>query len=306
MNGPYDIIDGRFRELILANVSLRRLSAGHLWTEGPVWFAAHQCLLFSDIPRQKIYRWMCDGTVNVFRDHSNFCNGNSQDREGRLISCQHGTRSVTRTEHNGLITTLADQFDGKPLNSPNDVVVKSDGSIWFTDPTYGILSNYEGYKATPEQHHRHVFRLDPETKQLCPVVRDFIQPNGLAFSCDEKRLYIAESGSSHDDKVPAVIRVYDVRADKSLENGRDFATLDQGLPDGFRVDCYDNVWTSAADGVHCFDPDGVLLGKILVPETVSNLTFGGPRGNELLITATTSVYAIHVNTAAANSVVAVG
>ncbi|MGP9566466.1 SMP-30/gluconolactonase/LRE family protein [Halomonas sp. AOP5-B2-8] len=300
MNGPYDIINERFRDLILANVQLRRLSTGHLWTEGPVWFAAHQCLLFSDIPKQKIYRWMCDGTVNVFRDSSNFCNGNSQDREGRLISCQHGTRSVTRTEHDGLITTLVDRFDGQRLNSPNDVVVKSDGSIWFTDPTYGILSNYEGYKATPQQCHRHVFRLEPETGQLSSVSDDFTQPNGLAFSCDEKRLYIAESGSSHDETVPAVIRVYDVCADNSLENGCDFATLDQGLPDGFRVDCHDNVWTSAADGVHCFDPNGVLLGKILVPETVSNLTFGGQRGNELLITATTSVYAIHVNSAAAN------
>ncbi|OSQ39773.1 SMP-30/gluconolactonase/LRE family protein [Thalassospira mesophila] len=299
MNGPYEIVDERFRDLVLLNVSLRKLSSGHLWTEGPVWFAAHQCLLFSDIPNQKIYRWMCDGTVNVFRDKSDFANGNTTDPQGRLISCQHGTRTVTRTGHDGRITTLADQFDGKRLNSPNDVVVKSDGSIWFTDPTYGILSDYEGYKSAPEQSHHHVFRLAPDTGVLLPVAWDFTQPNGLAFSPDETRLYVAESGRSHDDTVPAVIRVYDVGADNSLENGRNFASVDTGIPDGLRVDCHGNVWSSAADGVHCFDARGVLLGKILVPETVSNLTFGGPRGNELLITATTSVYAIHVNSAAA-------
>lgn len=299
MNGPYEIIDRRFCDLILANVALRRISTGHLWTEGPVWFAAHQCLLFSDIPNQKIYRWMCDGSVNVFRDNSNFANGNTQDRQGRLITCQHGTRSVTRTEHNGKITTLVDQFDGKPLNAPNDVVVKSDGSIWFTDPTYGILSDYEGHKSTPEQSHRNVFRLDLETGELWQATTEFTQPNGLAFSQDEKLLYVAESGSSHDDSVPSVIRVYDVDANNMLENGRVFTTIDKGIPDGFRVDCHGNVWSSAADGVHCFDAGGELLGKILVPETVSNLSFGGPRGNELLITATTSVYAIHVNSAAA-------
>jgi gluconolactonase len=299
MNAPYEIVDSRFRELVLANVSLRKISSGHLWTEGPVWFPAHQCLLFSDIPNRKIYRWMCDGSVNVFRENSNYANGNTIDGQGRLITCQHGTRSLTRTEHDGNITCLVDRFEGKRLNSPNDVVVKSDGSIWFTDPTYGILSNYEGYKATPEQNSHNVFRLDPESGLISLASDAFTQPNGLAFSKDEKRLYVAESGASHDDSVPAVIRVFDVGADNSLGNGRDFARIDKGLPDGFRVDCYDNVWSSAADGVHCFDPDGNLLGKIWVPETVSNLTFGGPRGNELLITATTSVYAIHVNTEAA-------
>lgn len=299
MMEPYEIADTRFRDLILGNVALRKISSGHLWTEGPVWFPAHQCLLFSDIPNQKIYRWMCDGTVNVFRENSNFANGNTRDRNGRLITCQHGTRSVTRTEHNGDVTTLADRFDGKRLNAPNDVVVKSDGTVWFSDPTYGILSDYEGFKSPPEQAHRSVFRLNPDTGELTQVATDFTQPNGLAFSVDEKLLYVAESGASHDDTVPAVIRVYDVDSDNMLQNGRDFATVDQGLPDGFRVDCHGNVWTSAKDGVHCFDATGKLLGKILVPETVSNLTFGGARGNELLITATTSVYAIHVNSASA-------
>ncbi|SOC20378.1 gluconolactonase [Thalassospira xiamenensis] len=292
---PYQIIDPRFRDLVLANVRLRKLSGGHLWTEGPVWFPAHQCLLFSDIPNQKIHRWMCDGSVNVFRDHSDFANGNTTDLNGRLVTCQHGTRSVSRTEHNGSVTTLAEEFDGHRLNSPNDVVVKSDGSIWFTDPTYGILSNYEGHKAVPEQKYNNVFRLDPATGALTSVASEFQQPNGLAFSNDEKLLYIAESGSSHDSSIPAVIRVYDVVDGNRLENGREFAAIDNGLPDGIRVDCRGNVWSSAADGVHCFDRAGTLLGKILVPETVSNLTFGGARGNEILITATTSVYAIHVN-----------
>ncbi|MDG4717837.1 MULTISPECIES: SMP-30/gluconolactonase/LRE family protein [Thalassospira] len=298
MNGPYEIVDSRFRDLVLANVSLRKLSSGHLWTEGPVWVPAHQCLLFSDIPNQKIYRWMCDGSVNVFRDQSNFANGNTIDLNGRLVTCQHGTRSVTRTEHNGSITMLADGFEGYRLNAPNDVVVKSDGSIWFTDPTYGILSNYEGYKAAPEQKYNNVFCLDPATGTLTSVTSEFHQPNGLAFSNDEKLLYIAESGSSHDSSIPAVIRVYDVVNGNRLENGRDFATIDKGLPDGIRIDCHGNVWSSAADGVHCFDRAGMLLGKILVPETVSNLTFGGARGNEILMTATTSVYAIHVNSEA--------
>ncbi len=295
---PYQVLDRRFRDLVLPNVRLRKISGGHLWTEGPVWFPAHQCLLFSDIPNQKIFRWMCDGSVNVFRDNSDFANGNTIDLNGRLITCQHGTRSVTRTEHNGAITMLAGGFEGRRLNSPNDVVVKSDGSIWFTDPTYGILSNYEGYKATPEQKYNNVFRLDPATGTLTSVTPEFHKPNGLAFSNDETLLYIAESGSSHDEAIPAIIRVYDIVDGNRLENGRDFAEIDQGLPDGIRVDCYGNVWSSAADGVHCFDPTGVLLGKILVPETVSNLTFGGARGNELLITATTSVYAIHVNSEA--------
>jgi gluconolactonase len=298
MMEPYQVIDDRFRDLVLANVRLRKLSGGHLWTEGPVWFPAHRCLLFSDIPNQKIYRWMCNGSVNVFRDCSDFANGNAIDLNGRLVTCQHGTRSVTRTEHNGSITTLADRFERHRLNSPNDVVVKSDGSIWFTDPTYGILSNYEGYKAVPDQKYNNVFRLDPATGTLTSVTSDFHQPNGLAFSNDEKLLYIAESGSSHNSSIPAIIRVYDVVDGSRLENGRDFAKIDNGLPDGIRVDCHGNVWSSAADGVHCFDPAGKLLGKILVPETVSNLTFGGARGNEILMTATTSVYAIHVNSAA--------
>lgn len=294
----YDSRDQRFRGLIQPSAHLERLATGFQWAEGPVWFPALQVLLFSDIPGQRMLRWTPDGVVGPFRYPSDYTNGNTRDREGRLVSCQHGTRSVTRTEHDGSRTVLAAAYDGNRLNSPNDVVVKSDGSVWFTDPTYGILSDYEGYRSEPEQSRRHVFRLDPATGDLSAVLDDFVQPNGLAFSPDESLLYVAESGSSHDDTVPSVIRVFPVEGAR-LGAGRVFATLDCGLPDGLRVDRSGNVWTSAGDGVHVFAPDGALLGKILVPETVSNLCFGGPRGNRLFITATTSLYAVHVDAAAA-------
>ena len=237
--------------------------------------------------------------VSVFREPSNFANGNTRDREGRLITCEHGGRRVTRTEYDGSITVLADRYQGKRLNSPNDVVVKSDGSIWFTDPTYGIRSDYEGHKAEAEQTCRNVFRLDPASGELTAVVDDFGQPNGLAFSPDETRLYVADSAVSHDPSAEPIIRVFDVVEGKRLTNGRVFCRLDAGLPDGFRLDVEGNLWTSAGDGVHCFAPDGTLLGKILVPQTVANLTFGGPRKNRLFITATRSLYAVYVDVSGA-------
>lgn len=296
----YEIVDEAFRNLVLANVKLAKISGGHLWTEGPVWFPAHNCLLFSDIPNEKIYRWLTDGSVSEFRDRSNYSNGHTRDLTGRLVSCQHGTRSVTRTEHDGSITTLADAYGGKKLNSPNDVVVKSDGTIWFTDPSYGILTDYEGYRSEPEQSGNYVFRLDPSDGKLNIVARGFTQPNGLAFSTDEKLLYVAESGRSHDPDTRTVLKVFDVLETGTLANGREFAEVNPGIPDGLRVDRAGNLWVSAADGVHCLAPDSRLLGKVRVPETVSNLAFGGPRGNMLFITATSSVYAIHVNAASAN------
>lgn len=299
MTELYDIRDDRFRALLQLNVALTRLSSGHMWTEGPVWVPAHQCLYFSDIPNQRIHRWTPDGSVTVLRESSGFANGNTLDRQGRLLTCQHGTRSLTRTDHDGTIETLADSFEGKPLNSPNDVVVKRDGTVWFTDPTYGIMGNYEGNRATPEQSGRHVFRYDPETRALAVVARGFAQPNGLAFSPDERVLYIAESGRSHDASVPAVVRAFDVDDDNGLGAGRDLLTLEPGLPDGLRVDVHGNLWVSSADSVQCFDNTGTLLGRILVPEVVSNLTFGGPRKTQLFITATTSVYGIHLNTESA-------
>ncbi|MCT7378677.1 SMP-30/gluconolactonase/LRE family protein [Chelativorans salis] len=291
----YEIHDTRFRSLIIKNARLEELYSGCRWAEGPVWFGDANQLLFSDIPNQRMLRWEPDGGVSVFRQPSNFANGNTRDRQGRLVTCEHGTRRVTRTEPDGTITVLADSFEGKRLNSPNDVVVGFDGSVWFTDPTYGILSDYEGYRAEPEQGAQNVYRLDPETGDLSAVIGDFRQPNGLAFSPDEKTLYIADSAASHDDTAPRHIRAFDVVDGKRLENGRVFALIDNGIPDGMRVDTEGNVWSSAADGIHCFAADGRLLGKILIPQTVANLTFGGPRRNRLFITATTSLYSLYVS-----------
>ncbi|MEN3149137.1 SMP-30/gluconolactonase/LRE family protein [Neorhizobium sp. IRAMC:178] len=292
----YEIHDEAFRQLIVASAALEELYSDCRWAEGPVWFADLNCLIWSDIPNQRMMRWAPEGGVSVFRSQSNFVNGNTRDRQGRLVSCEHGGRRVTRTEIDGSITILADRYQGKRLNSPNDVVVRSDGSVWFTDPIYGIKSDYEGYKAEPEQDTRNVYRLDPVSGDLEAAVTDFGQPNGLAFSPDETKLYVADSASSHDIKAPRHIRVFDVVDGKRLTNDRVFCSLDNGLPDGFRVDVKGNVWTSAGDGVHCFSPDGVLLGKILVPQTVANLTFGGPRRNRLFITATKSLYCVFVAT----------
>jgi gluconolactonase len=239
-------------------------------------------------------RWIQGGGVSIFREPSNFANGNTRDGQGRLVTCEHGTRRITRTEIDGSITVLADSFAGKRLNSPNDVVVRSDGSVWFTDPTYGILHDYEGYKAKAEQAARNVYRLDPESGELTAAVSDFRQPNGLAFSPDETVLYVADSAASHDETAPRHICAFDVVDGKKLANGRVFAVIDSGIPDGMRVDTEGNVWSSAADGVHCFAPDGRLIGKIRVPQTVANLTFGGPRRNRLFITATTSLYSLYV------------
>jgi gluconolactonase len=295
----YEIHDERFRHLTVGSAVLEELYSGCRWAEGPVWFSDLNCLLWSDIPNQRILRWVPEGGVSVFRAPSNFANGHTRDRQGRLVSCEHGTRRVTRTEVDGSVTVLADSYKGKRLNSPNDVIVRSDGTVWFTDPTYGILSDYEGYKAEPEQPTRNVYRLDPQTGELEALVDDFRQPNGLAFSPDETKLYVAESGASHDVTIPRHIRVFDVIDGRWLANSRVFCSVDTGIPDGFRLDEAGNLWTSAGDGVHCFSPDGTLLGKIKVPQTVANLTFGGPRRNRLFITATRSLYSVYVTTTGA-------
>ena len=296
----FQIDNPAFRDLFVGSANLDQLWTGARWTEGPVWFADLNCLLFSDIPNQRILRWSPDpvgsdgmGQVSVFRTPSNFANGHTRDRQGRLVSCEHGLRRVTRTEPDGTITVIADSFAGKRLNSPNDVVVKSDGSIWFTDPTYGILSYYEGYRAAPEQAARHVFRVDGTTGKITSVCDDFRQPNGLAFSPDESRLYIADSAASHDASAPRHIRAFEVQGDR-LTGGDAFVVIDAGIPDGLRVDDAGRVWSSAGDGVHCFDRGGERLGKVLVPETVANLTFGGPRRNRMFICGTTSLYAMHL------------
>lgn len=298
----YQIDDPAFSQFIVGSAALDMLYTGCRWAEGPVWFDDMQCLLWSDIPNQRILRWAADaasgGSVTTFRQPSNFSNGQTRDRQGRLVTCEHGNRRVIRTEANGGLTVLADSFQGKRLNSPNDVVVHSDGSIWFTDPTYGILSDYEGYRAAPDQPVHGVYRVDGTSGDISLVVDDFCQPNGLAFSPDERVLYIADSGASHDGSKPRHIRAFDVDGGM-LTRDREFAVIDAGIPDGIRTDLAGNLWSSAADGVHCFAPDGHRLGKILVPEVVANLTFGGPRRNRLFITATTSLYAIYVTTTGA-------
>ena len=290
----YDYIDPRFRQLTLPNTQLERLYNQCRWAEGPVWFNDGGYLLWSDIPNERILRWTPEQGVSTFRAQSNFANGNTRDRQGRLVTCEHGTRRVTRTEPDGSITVLADRFEGRRLNSPNDVVVHQDGGVWFTDPTYGILSDYEGFKAEPEQEGRNVYRIDPDNGELTCVAADFIQPNGLAFSPDGRTLYVADSARTHDPRAPHHIRALEVIDQSRLGRSRVFTDIEPGIPDGLRVDEQGNVWTSAGDGIQCFAPDGTLLGKILLPEKVANLTFGGPRRNRLFITANTSLYLIHV------------
>jgi gluconolactonase len=290
----YEVHDPRFRDLVIPNAVMETIHSNCRWAEGPVWFKDGNYLVWSDIPNRRMLRYVPDAGVHLFRQDSNFSNGNTRDRQGRLVTCEHGTRRVTRTEVDGAITVIADSFEGKRLNSPNDAVVHSDGAVWFTDPTYGILSDYEGFRAEPEQAHRNVYRVDADGN-IAAVVSDFLQPNGLAFSPDETLLYIADSGSSHSQGAPRHIRVFDVVEGRSLANGRVFCEVD-GTPDGMRVDIFGNVWTSGGKAVHCFAADGTLLGSIRLPETVANLTFGGIRGNRLFITATTSVYSVFVAT----------
>ena len=292
----YEYYDNRFYDLTIPITQVEQLYDGCRWAEGPVWFNEHASLVWSDIPNQRLLRWIEGQGVSVFRARSNFANGNTRDRQGRLISCEHGTRSVTRTEPDGSITVIADSYDGKRLNSPNDVVVKSDGTIWFTDPNYGIMSDYEGYKSDMEQDGCYVFCANPETGELKIVADDFAKPNGLCFNADESRLYIADSGRSHAPDGPHHIRVFDVNDDNSLSGGRVFCEVDPGVPDGFRLDIHENVWSSCQNGVICFDREGTALGKIKIPTMVANLTFGGPRRNRLFITATDSLYAVYVAT----------
>lgn len=289
-------LDPQFDDCIISHARVERLWTGARWSEGPVWFAAGRYVLWSDIPNNRILRFDdTDGSVSVFRAPSGNSNGHTVDRQGRLISCEHLNRRVTRTEHDGTITVIADRFDGKRLNSPNDVVVKSDESIWFTDPSYGILMDYEGARAPSEIGACHVYRVDPQSGTVRQVTDDYVKPNGLAFSPDESLLYIADTGVTHMPGGPAHIRRHSVGADGRLSDGAVLATCTQGVFDGFRVDRDGRIWTSAADGVHCLTADGDLIGKILIPETVANVCFGGPKLNRLFICGTTSLYAVFLN-----------
>lgn len=290
----FEAIDPSFSNCLIGHARVERLWTGARWSEGPAWFAAGRYLVWSDIPNNRMLRFdETDGSVSTFRQPSNNSNGNTVDGQGRLISCEHHARRVTRTEHDGTITVLADRFDGKRFNSPNDVVVKSDGSVWFTDPTYGILIDYEGERAESEIGACHVYRIDPSGK-ITQVTDDYFKPNGLAFSPDESCLYIADTGASHDPNGPAHIRKHSVNDDGTLNGGEVFADCTNGLFDGFRIDRDGRVWTSAADGVHCLAPDGTLIGKIKIPEFVSNVCFGGPKLNRLFICGTTSLYSAYL------------
>ncbi len=286
----FEIIDPKFGTFVLHNAPLKRLATGFDWAEGPVWFGDHSALLFSDIPGNRILRWSEDG-LTTFRASANFANGHTRDGQGRLISCEHGLRRVTRTEWDGSLTVLADLFHGKRLNSPNDVIVARDGAIWFTDPHYGIMTDYEGFKGA-EELPCSVYRLDPGGT-LEAVITDMACPNGLCFSPDETRLYVADTGRQFSND-PQHIMVFDMVQSRP-RNGRIFHKVNAGWSDGMRIDGDGNLWSSAADGVHCIAPDGHLMGKILVPEVVSNLCFGGRAKNRLFITATTSLYSVILN-----------
>lgn len=294
MTDHLEIIDKRFTSMVLPNAPLTRLGAGFGWLEGPVWFADQRCLLVSDLPNDRVMRWTPSGGLSVFREPSGFENGHTRDRQGRLIACSHRGR-VTRTELDGGVTVLADAFQGRPLNSPNDVVVKSDGSIWFSDPPYGINTDYEGGKREALLP-ANLYRLDPGDGSLSVVADDFVGPNGLAFSPDERLLYVAETGGQFDAEAHRYIRVLDVSEDgRRLTRGRVFHTISPGNSDGLRVDEDGHVWTSAGDGVHCIAPSGDLLGKIKVPSTVANLAFGGRHRAQMFICATDTLYSIFTN-----------
>jgi gluconolactonase len=296
----FEIIDPRFTRYVHGNVHLEKLFTGCRWAEGPAWFPAGRYLVWSDIPNDRMMRWdETDGSVSVFRAPANNTNGHTVDREGRLVSCEHRGRCVSRTEHDGTRTVLVASVEGKRLNSPNDVVVKSDGTVWFTDPTYGIDSEYEGDAAPSEIGGSHVYRLDPATGAVTTVATDFVKPNGLAFSPDESLLYVADTGATHLTDGPRHLRRFRVTGDGRLTGGEVFATCTAGLFDGFRIDVHGNIWSSAGDGVHVFDPAGTLLGKIRVPEVVANVCFGGRKRNRLFICGTTSLYAVYVNSAGA-------
>ena len=292
-----EIIDQSFAKYRVTLASVERIAHGFRWSEGPVWFGDGRYLLWSDIPNNRIMKWEEEtGAVSVYRKPSNFANGNTRDRQGRLITCEHGGRRVIRTEYDGTITVIADRFEGKRLNSPNDVVVKSDNSIWFTDPPFGLLGYYEGYVAEQELP-TNVYRVDGTTGETSVVEQSVNRPNGLCFSPDESRLYLVESGP------PRNLFVYDVvDGGKRIANKRKHFDCGAGTPDGMRCDIDGNLWLgwgmgdASVDGVNIHNPDGRLIGRIALPERCANLCFGGTYRNRLFMAASKSVYALYVNT----------
>jgi gluconolactonase len=292
----FEVLDERFGA-VGGDDKVEILHTGTRWAEGPVYFPAGRFLVWSDIPNERMLRWdEMSGAVGPFRQPSGYTNGNTLDREGRLVSCEQGNRRVTRTEHDGSITVIADRWQGRRLNSPNDVVVRSDGSIWFTDPPYGILSNYEGVAAEQEIDGCHVYRADPVTGEVRIVADDFVRPNGLAFSLDERRLYVADTRARQ-------LRVFEVGDDGTLGGGKVFAEGgEQDNYDGLRLDDTGRVWIAAGKAVLCYDPDGTLIGRLKLPEFTANLVFGGLKRNRMFITASSSLYSLMTNVTGARPV----
>jgi gluconolactonase len=298
----YQIHDRRFLELIVPGADLRHLHDGGMWAEGPVYLPDSDVLLWSDVRRNRCMRLdVATGEVSLHMQPANFNNGHTRDVEGRVIACEHGTRSVVRFETDGTRTVLADRFEGKRFNSPNDVVVASDGGVWFTDPTYGIDSYEEGYPTETEIGACYVYRVDPSSGEVTAVVTDMVRPNGLALSVDERELYVADTGRSHVPDGPRHIRRYDidVTAGRVTGGGEIFATCPVGAFDGFRLDVDGRIWTSGHLGVHCYDRDGTLLGTVRLPETCANVEFGGRDRTTLFMTATSSLYALELGVAGA-------
>jgi len=304
----FEVLSARFERFLRPDSRLEKLFSGMRWAEGPVYLPAFDSVVVSDIPNDRLLRWSVREGVRVFREPSNFANGNTIDREGRLVTCEHRTCRVTRTERDGRIEILADRFEGKRLNSPNDVVVKSDGSIWFSDSTYGLVLEEFGGVAPQEQAGAYLFRLESESGRLEAVAEDFVAPNGLCFSPDERQLYVTDSGGDLSTSLeaqsdpagglipePHHIRVFEVVGGRTLANGRLFADMAPGVPDGVRVDTEGHLWAAAIDGVRVYAPDGIHLGTIRVPEVTANLCFGGLERDTLFIAATTSLYRVRVN-----------
>jgi len=288
MSGEFEVLSPEFEALIAPSSKLGKLAGDMVFTEGPTWVARGGYLVWSDVRGDRMMRWSPADGVSVYREPSHNANGNTVDARGRLVTCEHTGRRVCREEADGTVVTVADSYNGKKLNSPNDVVVKSDGSIWFTDPDYGIRNLDPAAKEQPENY---VFRVDASSNEVEVVANGFEMPNGLAFSPDERVLYVADSGNP-----PTHIRAFDVAGGRRLTNERTFAEVSPGVPDGFRVDRDGRVFTSAADGIQVFNSDGRLIGKILCPESPSNCAFGGEDGSILYITARTSVYSIELAT----------
>jgi len=290
----FEICEPRFAQYVLDNAPLEELATGFRWIEGLVWMGDAGCLLFQDLPRDRTMRWIESAGISIYRTPSGFANGQTRDRQGRLISCSHHERCLFRTELDGTLTRLIDRHEGKRLNAPNDVTVKSDGTIWFTDPLYGIQNDYEGGRQISEQPPA-LYRFDPKNGDIRIAAGDFDGPNGLVFSPDESRLYVCETGDQTKDNPKQYIRGFDVSPDGRLRGGDIFHKIAPGYADGICMDEDGNLWSSAGDGVHCIDPTGKLLGKVLVPYRVSNLTFGGLHRSRLFIGGSHTLYAIFLN-----------